>query len=173
MNQLFELIVTEHQQPVFGLLYSILRDRELAEDLTQEVFLVLLRKIHEIDTSRPILPWLLATARNLAANARRKAASERALFLKGEAAARFWEDFSQPAMGTEWDERIEALRKCRKQLPAEQVEAVKLYYDQAYPASQVASVLNIAVDAVHNRLARARRALHDCLRVKLRREATT
>lgn len=111
MNQFFEVIVTEHQQSVFGLLYSLLRDREMAEDLTQEVFMILNRKIDEIDVSRPILPWLLATARNLAANARRKSAKERSLFLHGEAASSFWESFSNPALGADWDAADEASRQ--------------------------------------------------------------
>ena len=72
MDRFFELIVGEHRTTVFGLLFSLLRDRDLAEDLTQETFVVLLKKVDDIDVSQPILPWLLTTARNLAANAQRR-----------------------------------------------------------------------------------------------------
>lgn len=173
MNRFFDIIVTEHQQSVFGLLFSLLRDRDLAEDVTQETFLVLLRKIGEIDVSRPILPWLLTTARNLAANAQRKLAAERSRFLSGEAAARFWEDLSSPRLGVDWDERLQALRDCRSRLSPDQAEVVQLYYDREQPARSIAATLDAAVSAIHNRLARARKALHDCIQRKLGNMATT
>ncbi|MDF1845225.1 MAG: sigma factor, partial [Rubripirellula sp.] len=80
MDKFFELIAGEHRANVFGLLYSLLRDRDLAEDLTQETFVVLFNKIGEIDVSQPILPWLLTTARNLAANAQRRRKLEQSIF---------------------------------------------------------------------------------------------
>ncbi|MBP0973748.1 MAG: sigma-70 family RNA polymerase sigma factor [Oscillospiraceae bacterium] len=47
------------------LLYCCVRlqgDRYAAEDCTQEVFLALYRKFHEIDTTKDIRPWLYAAA---------------------------------------------------------------------------------------------------------------
>ncbi len=91
MDKFFEVIVSEHRATVFGMLFSLLRDRELAEDLAQETFVVLFKKIDDVDVSQPILPWLLATARTLAANAYRRRKLEHAVLLRGQATIEIWE----------------------------------------------------------------------------------
>lgn len=171
MDRFFEVIVTEHRLTVFGLLFSLVRDRELAEDLTQETFLVLLRKIDEIDVSKPILPWLLGTARNLAANARRHQSVEQRLFLKGEVAAAFWEDLGRSDLGADWPDKFSALQQCREGLSPPQKEAVELFYKENQSCDSIASRLGVATSAIHNRLMRARRALRECIENKLRRYA--
>lgn len=168
MDRFFEVIVTEHRLTVFGLLFSLVRDRELAEDLTQETFLVLLRKIDEIDVSRPILPWLLGTARKLAANANRRQTVEQRLLLNGEVAAAFWEDLGRSDLGADWSQKFSALQQCREALSPAQNEAVELYYNDKHSCDNIAVRLGTVTAAIHNRLVRARRALRECIEQKLR-----
>jgi len=169
MDRFFEVIVTEHRMTVFGLLFSLVRDRELAEDLAQETFLVLLGKIDEIDVSQPILPWLLRTARNLACNARRHQSVEQRLFLKGEVSAVFWEGLGRPELGADWSEKFSALQQCRDALSPPQKEAVTLFYNRNESCDSIASRMGTATAAIQNRLVRARRALRECIEQKLRR----
>ncbi len=171
MDRFFEVIVTEHRMTVFGLLFSLVQDRELAEDLTQETFLVLFRKISEIDVSRPILPWLLTTARNLASNAKRHQSVEQQVFLSGEVAAAFWEELGSSELGADWPERFFALQQCRESLSPAQKEAVALFYNEKQSCDSIASRLGTATAAIHNRLVRARRALRECIEQKLGRYA--
>lgn len=49
---------------VYGLVYRLLGDRTLAEDMTQEVFLKVHRAAHQIDPSRDPTPWLMTIAHN-------------------------------------------------------------------------------------------------------------
>jgi len=49
---------------VFGLVYRLLGDRSLAEDVTQEVFLKVHRAIHRLDIHRDPAPWLTTIACN-------------------------------------------------------------------------------------------------------------
>lgn len=49
---------------IHGLLYRLLGDRTLAEDMTQEVFLKVHRAAHLLDTSRDPGPWLMTIAHN-------------------------------------------------------------------------------------------------------------
>ena len=168
MDKFFELIVGEHRTTVFGLLFSLLRDRDLAEDLTQETFVVLFNKIGEIDVSQPILPWLLATARNLAANAQRRRRLEQAIFLRGQAVIEIWGQLGDSTLGTDWSDRLSALRECRESLSPPQKEAVGLFYDRGYGCEKIAASLDAATSAIHNRLTRARKALYECIQQKLR-----
>ena len=124
MDKYLEVIVTEHRDTVFGMLYSLLRDREMAEDLTQDTFVLLTRKIDEIDVSRPILLWLLTSARNLAANACRRRSLEHRIFLQGDGIEHFWERFGSVTLGVDLSERLEALRDCRENMSPKQRDTI-------------------------------------------------
>ena len=167
MDKFFEVIVTEHRDTVFGMLYSQLRDREMAEDLTQETFVLLMKKINEIDVTRPILPWLLTSARNLASNARRRRNVEYRIFLEGDAIDNFWEQFGGPALGMDNGERLAALRNCRDKLSEQQKATIDLFYQQGMPCDEIAERLKTATAAIYNRLTRGRKALHGCISQKL------
>src|SRR5947207_5252493 len=54
----FEQIVRQHQGMVFSLAYHFLRDRALAEELSQEVFLNLHQNLHSIKSPEHLTFWL-------------------------------------------------------------------------------------------------------------------
>ncbi|MEW5987644.1 MAG: sigma factor, partial [Chloroflexota bacterium] len=64
-------LVTQYQEAVFRLAYLILRDADEAEDVAQETFVRAFRSLGRFDSSRPLRPWLLTIAANLARNRRR------------------------------------------------------------------------------------------------------
>src|SRR5436309_750105 len=49
---------------VYGLVFRLLGDRTLAEDMTQEVFLKVHRAAHQLDPGRDPAPWLMTIAHN-------------------------------------------------------------------------------------------------------------
>lgn len=69
----FEQIYTELSTPLFTVLLRVTRDRELSEDLLQEVFLKLYRTPPGPDVAKP-RAYLFQSARNLALDALRRRA---------------------------------------------------------------------------------------------------
>lgn len=68
----FREILRRYERPVFSLLYRMVRDRELAEDLAQEAFI---RAYNAIGTYSPrykLSSWLFKIANNLAIDYMRK-----------------------------------------------------------------------------------------------------
>ena len=167
MDNFFERAVANHQMAVFGLLHSLVRDRELAEDLTQESFVVLYKKVDSIDCSKPILPWLLKTARNLAVNAQRRRKREGTVLMNGQAAMEIWQQLGEKTLTTDWNDHLDALGSCRDELSDAQQKVIDLFYDQGYGCQQIAEAMDTAVPAIHNRLTRARKALMSCILLKL------
>src|SRR5439155_594675 len=49
---------------VYGLVFRLLGDRTLAEDMTQEVFLKVHRAAHQLDPGRDPAPWIMTIAHN-------------------------------------------------------------------------------------------------------------
>lgn len=73
----FEALYRRHAPAVYRYALSVVRRRELAEDLTSEAFLALYRELDRID--RTLLPgWLITVVRNRARDLwRRRAVEER------------------------------------------------------------------------------------------------
>jgi RNA polymerase sigma-70 factor (ECF subfamily) len=67
----WETLVRRHQEPVFRLAYLILGDADDAQDIAQEAFVRAYLALDQFDTARPLRPWLLSIAANLARNRRR------------------------------------------------------------------------------------------------------
>jgi len=70
----WEPLMLAHQEPVFRLAYLFLGDPDDAEDVTQETFLRAYHNLKRFDPTRPLRPWLLSIAANLARNRHRSAA---------------------------------------------------------------------------------------------------
>ena len=64
----FEVLVNAYGSLVLGLAWRFVRDRQEAEDLSQEVFLRVYRFLDRYDPDRPFEPWLRKVAMNLLLN---------------------------------------------------------------------------------------------------------
>ena len=60
----FAAIYDRHYQAVFNYIFYRVSDAPLAEDLTADVFVRLVEKIHTFTPDKPILAWLYTIARN-------------------------------------------------------------------------------------------------------------
>ncbi len=58
-------IFRQNAKTVYGFLYSLCKDENLAEDLTQETFLKAIESIHRFDGSCKISTWLCQIAKHL------------------------------------------------------------------------------------------------------------
>jgi RNA polymerase sigma-70 factor (ECF subfamily) len=71
-REAFKTIVTLHQQQVFLLAYSILRNKEDALDIVQETFMRLYQKLEVYEKEGNFRAWLLQIAKNLCIDYYRK-----------------------------------------------------------------------------------------------------
>lgn len=67
----WEALTRLHQEAVFRLAYLLLGDPDDAEDVAQETFVRAYYALDRFDVTRPLRPWLLRIASNLARNRRR------------------------------------------------------------------------------------------------------
>ena len=71
-EEAFERLVPGYRRRVFGLAYSLLRDRGAAEDVAQEVFVKLWQALPRYDGRAQLSTWIYAITRNAAISAMRK-----------------------------------------------------------------------------------------------------
>ena len=68
----FELLLTKYQNPLFGFIRGMIRDRSLAEDLLQELFLRVIKGIKKLKSPASFKSWLYKIATNLCKDSLRK-----------------------------------------------------------------------------------------------------
>src|SRR5256885_15100704 len=62
----FRELIRRYERPVFSLIYRMIRDRELAEDLSQDAFIKVLNHIDKYRPEFKLSSWLFKIANNVA-----------------------------------------------------------------------------------------------------------
>ncbi|MCA9971947.1 MAG: RNA polymerase sigma factor [Anaerolineales bacterium] len=158
-----QALVARHHGRLFGFLFRMAGgDRQLAEDLTQETFVRMLRGMAQYRYPRPFKPWLYAIGVNLARDTFKGAAWRRTEALT--------EAMPLPETGRLAPERVLLRREAARAvetavgaLPAHQRAAVLLRYREGMSLAEVAAVLDVPVGTVKSRLSLALRALRAAL----------
>ena len=147
----WEALMRAHQEPVFRLAYLQLGDPDEAEDVTQETFVRAYRALKGFDLDRPLRPWLLRIASNLAHNRRRSTGR----FLA--ALTRFARQDPEGISQTTYKARDESqtLWLAVKQLAKPFQEVIYLRYFLDMSESEMVDVLNVPPGTVKSRLHRA------------------
>ena len=70
-DEAIALLLPAFRRKVFALAYSFLRDREAAEDVTQEVFIKVWRALSRFDGRASMSTWIYTIARNTSLSALR------------------------------------------------------------------------------------------------------
>jgi RNA polymerase sigma-70 factor (ECF subfamily) len=138
----------------------------LAEDVTQDVFMALMRSGNSYDSNRgPLACFLLGMARNVL---RQRLGRERFYTSladdAGESGASELLSVSDPLSELSRNETIEGVRKAVLSLPTRYREVVVLCELQELSYAEAAGVLGCAIGTVRSRLHRARGLLIDKLR---------
>src|SRR5690606_7155690 len=75
---------TESQPIVASYIISLVPNFHQAEDVLQQVAVILVREFDKYDLNRPFLPWAMGIAKNVALKSRRQAALDSVPLLEGE-----------------------------------------------------------------------------------------
>jgi RNA polymerase sigma factor (sigma-70 family) len=147
----FAELVQRHIDLVYSAALRMVRERHLAEDVTQGVFAALAQNARQL-TGRPVLAgWLHRTAQNLAANVVRSDVRRRVR--EQEAAA------MNELIATESDEVWEAiapqLDAALGELNESDRDALMLRYFQRKSAREIAEILGVSDEAAQKRVNRA------------------
>lgn len=151
-------LYTRHGPGLLVYLNGRLGDRQLAEEVLQDVMLAAWQGAARFRGESRVYTWLLAIARHRAINAQRRRELPRAPL--DEAAA----GGIGPLEALERDAEGAEVQKALRKLPADQRETLELIFYHGLSGPEAAAVLGIAPGTVKSRLHRARAALRKLLR---------
>lgn len=148
---------------VFGLLRKVTRDSDLAEELVQETFLRMIRRIADFEPTGKFESWLFSIAINLARDQIRRSRRRGSVYSWEEAAdgdaemsGRPQTTQSQPAAALEAAEDAAQLEACFARLSATERELLSLRHYADMSFRDIAEMLGIPLGTA---LARSHRAL--------------
>ena len=152
----FADLVREHQSMVFSLSYHFLHDRELAEEVAQEVFLTLHRHLEDIKSPAHASFWLrkVAAQRAIDATRRRKRRPQVAL-----------DDVAEPAARPVANDPMlsEVLRRLVATLPETPRMVMVMRYQEDMDPAEIAEVLEMPLGTVKSHLQRSLSLLREKL----------
>ncbi len=149
---------------LLGYISSLVRDDHLAEDLFQDVSLVILKKGGELAEPSGFAPWARKIARLEVLNALRKR----------EKAPRPLDAAVLDLVDGEWDAgdrkaslAVDALKSCLERLSSKARRLVELRYGEGVGGKDLAGRLAQPLNTVYVALARVHRALSECVKGRL------
>ena len=148
-----EALYGRYGRPCYGLARRILADEQLAQDVVQEVFLVLWRDAGRFDASRGgFSSWLLSMTHHKAVDVVRREENLR----KRRAGVEQLEVHEAPVPGPDdqaWTTlRGERVREALKELPEAQREALVLAYFGGYTQREIAGLTATPLGTVKTRM---------------------
>jgi RNA polymerase sigma-70 factor (ECF subfamily) len=167
----FVVLYERHRTPVFRFACRMLGSAPLAEDVTQETFLSVLKRPMAFQAGRAALrTYLCAIARHLALKQLRRQGQETTLDDPPEEGPA-GEAPVDPLRAVIEEEAAEAVRQAVAALPPLQREAVVLFEYETMSLAEIAAVCETDVGTVKSRLHRARARLKRSLLPFLKAEA--
>jgi RNA polymerase sigma-70 factor, ECF subfamily len=152
----FSHLIEKYYQFVYSLSYKWCRIKEDAEEITQEVFMKLSRKLNTFNHNSSFRTWLYRITINTAKDYSRKNCAKRTL----ESA--FAEEQSNENAGTSSPESVEVNRvyDALDRLPAKQKAAMMLVFTEGLSHKAAAEILNCSETTVSWRIHQGRKRLN-------------
>lgn len=150
-----ETLYDLYKQLLFGMIISIVKKREEAEDVLQEIFVTIWNKAESFNPERGnVYSWIVTLARNKAIDRIRSkeyktqqiqsVSIHQPLFLlKGN-------NFD-PMETTIFSDRAELVKKALGQIPEEQSEVIKIAFYRGMTQAEIADYLNVPLGTVKSR----------------------
>jgi RNA polymerase sigma-70 factor (ECF subfamily) len=155
--QKLAVLFERHHRGLFRYFVSMNRNRELSEDLVQDVFFRMLRYRASYDEKQSFTAWMYQIARNAGVDSAQKR--------RGEVIGieEFTDRKADPAPGPEESaaqgQDLRLLRQALERLPADKREILVLSRFEGMKYEELAKVLGCEVGTVKVRVYRAMRAL--------------
>ena len=147
-------------------------DQNAADDVVQNTYFYVYRNLRKYQLGTNFIAWMKAVARNHAlAESRRQ---ERKVSARKRYHTQLRRMIAAEALkqeeGLSVEEKLQALKKCVKQLSSRLRKIIQLKYVQSMKLSDIADALQIKSSAVGVALFRARTHLADCIKRSVENE---
>lgn len=155
----FRVLVNEYQDMVFTMCFRVIRDREVAEEAAQDVFIKVFRKLHLFDQRSSLKTWIYRIAYRTAIDHQRKKRPVTAEVDKLSLAS----GIENAHQNMERSEEQEHLHRAIGTLKSIDSTLISLYYMDELKIEEIAKITKLTESNIKVRLHRARHQLEKIL----------
>ena len=166
-NTVYTEVVEQWQHMIYNTAISIVQNQEDAEDITQDVFVVLYERIGEFREAAALSTWLYKiTIRKSLDLEKKKSRQKRGGFLQKVFTVKESDEpvnFDHPGILLDNKEKAAVLFKALKKLPDKQRVAFTLHKMEGLSYQQIAAIMDTSLYAVESLQVRAKNNLKKIL----------
>lgn len=156
-NKILRDLMVAHGEDVWNFAYSLTRQRSLADDIRQDVFIKAYEKLESFRGESSVKTWLLSITRNVVIDYQRK------VFFRKVKLVGFIQDIGNSSSAEKdflQNENLKEVWKVVLNLPVKLREVLVLYAHYQLSIAEIANLLKISDSAVKVRLHRARKKVN-------------
>ena len=162
-HESFKELVEEYKEMVFKVCFGFVKNKEDAEDITQDVFFSVYKNIKSFKSESKVSTWLYRVAVNFSLNHIRKMKIQRMFVKLGIKEDDEEKVFDVPA-GKDYDadfkivesEKKKIIAKILNELPSNQRIAFTLFNVEGFTYEKIAEIMNCSVPSVESKIHRAK-----------------
>jgi RNA polymerase sigma-70 factor, ECF subfamily len=163
----FLALLARHESALAACVHALIPVWQDAEDVLQETRVTLWRKFADFQRGSDFIAWGRTVARYVARTHLRRNGTARRV-LRDDVAENLLEMMSRPQL--EDDRRQRALADCTEKLSGTERDLLRRFYAEGTKISQIAADVGRSLHGTYMALSRIRRALMDCVELRLRQE---
>jgi RNA polymerase sigma-70 factor, ECF subfamily len=158
----------ESRDVLLAFIYSLTRDYGVAEEVFQEVSLVILEEARKEAEIMHFASWSREVARRRVAEYYRKSSRDRAQHLSETLTDAIADAFAEQDVSIEIRQtQMAQLLECLKAISGRSRQVIEKFYHQRRSVREIAQALGWQENSVKVALSRARKVLADCVQVRM------
>lgn len=148
---------------------ALVRNRQDAEDVFQEVAMTLWKKYADYDPERPFGAWVKGVAAKILLQYRTKSGKVATPFSPETVSAIIDALERKESHQPQWSATLDALEKCTEALPDRSRKTLALRYGEGWSIAQIAQYFGRTPGALMMAISRIRARLYDCVQRRVGR----
>ena len=163
----FLVLLSRHERSLAACVHALVPNWQDAEEVLQETRVTLWRKFADFQHGTDFLAWSRTVARYVARTHLRQNGMSRRV-LREDVAQALFQEMTRPV--ADEDCRQTALSACTQELGQEAQDLLRRFYSDGVKIAQIATDLGRSLHGTYMALSRIRRALMECIELRLRQE---
>lgn len=159
-TEYFSRLVNRYSRPIYLLVFRIVRRKEDAEELTQDIFLKTFRMLSSFKGDCRFSTWLYRVAYNTAISATRKKKYE-FLYIEEQTIGNVKDENVETILeDADNEELLKKMEKAVDLLPPDEKALISLFYTEEHSVEEIATITGLTVSNVKVKLHRIRKKLY-------------
>lgn len=158
-NYIMEKFISEYNVKIYSFVYNIVKDREEAKDITQDIFVKAIKYIHSYNTEKNFVTWMFTIARNTTYDYLKKQSRNHITNTKELNESMNASHGDNPDVLYQTREEALQISKLIDKLPIKYKSLIHMKYMLGLSYGEIGEKLNIPISKVESRLYMARKKL--------------